>query len=62
MQYYEGPPTGKVENRWLWDGENEWMVGQITAGQRKLPIREAWNDTMLINRIEEGWLPEKNPR
>jgi hypothetical protein len=51
----------KVANWWLWDGEKEWRVGAITEEQRKLPIRATWNDTMLIERIEEGWLPEKDP-
>jgi hypothetical protein len=55
------PATGKVETWWLWDGEKEWPVGEISAEQRKLPIRGAWNDTLLIQRIEEGWLPEKDP-
>ncbi|AJC15122.1 hypothetical protein [Pandoraea sputorum] len=50
--------TKKVENWWLWDGEREWMVGEITEDQRKLPIRGIWNDTLLIKRIEDGWLPE----
>lgn len=56
------PLTGKVVDWWFWDGEKEWRVGAITEDQRKLPIRGAWNDTMLIKRIEEGWLPEKDSR
>lgn len=56
------PSTGKVETWWLWDGEKEWKVGTITEEQRRLPIRGSWNDTLLIKRIEEGWLPEKDPR
>lgn len=56
------PSTGKVEDWWLWDGEREWRVGSITEEQRKLPIRGSWNNTLLIKRIEEGWLPEKDPR
>ncbi|NTI39781.1 hypothetical protein G6L94_00695 [Agrobacterium rhizogenes] len=56
------PQTRKVENWWLWDGEKSWMVGEITAEQRKLPIKGIWNDTLLIQRIEEGWLPEKDLR
>lgn len=52
--------TKKVENWWFWDGEKEWMVGEITEEQRKLPIRQIWNDTMLVKRIEEGWLPERD--
>ncbi|VVE72757.1 hypothetical protein PCA31118_04304 [Pandoraea captiosa] len=52
--------TKRVENWWLWDGEKEWMVGEITDDQRKLPIRQIWNDTLLIKRIEDGWLPERD--
>jgi len=55
------PAVGKVVDWWLWDGEKEWRVGSITDEQRKLPIRGSWNDTMLIKRIEEGWLPENDP-
>ncbi|VVE34563.1 hypothetical protein PEP31012_03853 [Pandoraea eparura] len=54
--------TGKVTNWWFWDGEKEWKVGVISNEQRKLPILAAWNDTLLIKRIEDGWLPEKDPR
>lgn len=56
------PAVGKVADWWLWDGEREWHVGSITDEQRKLPIRGSWNDIMLIKRIEEGWLPENDPR
>ncbi|WP_028232513.1 hypothetical protein [Paraburkholderia mimosarum] len=56
------PAVGKVVDWWLWDGETEWRVGSITDEQRKLPIRGSWNDTMLKKRIEEGWLPEHDPR
>jgi hypothetical protein len=54
--------TGKVDCWWLWDGKREWRVGSLTAEQRRLPIRETWNDTMLIQRIEEGWRPETDSR
>ena len=56
------PATKKVESWWLWDGKTEWEVGALTQEQRKLPIRGTWNDTLLIQRIEEGWLPENDPR
>jgi hypothetical protein len=55
------PPTGKVKVWWLWDGEKEWRVGELTAEQRKLSIRGVWNDTLLIERIESGWTPETDP-
>jgi hypothetical protein len=55
------PSTRKVKVWWLWDGEKEWRVGEITAEQRRLPIRGVWNDTLLIERIESGWTPETDP-
>jgi len=56
------PATGRVENWWLWDGENSRMVGAITEEQRKLPIKSIWNDTLLVERIEQGWSPENDRR
>lgn len=46
---------GKVEAWWLWDGENEWRVGALTEEEMKFPIRGIINDTLLIERICEGW-------
>jgi len=40
---------------WLWDGEKEWYIGELTVEQRQYPIRSICNDTRLIERIEEGW-------
>ncbi len=54
------PKTGKVDVWWLWDGNREWKIGAISEEQRKFPIRGSWNDTLFIERIEEGWLPEKD--
>jgi hypothetical protein len=56
------PKTKRVCVWWLWDGEKSWRVGNLTAEQRKIPIRGVWNDTYLIHRIEEGWRPENDPR
>ncbi|SDO24230.1 hypothetical protein VRC24_00685 [Pseudomonas poae] len=56
------PSTGRVDTWWFWNGDKEWKVGEITEEQRKLPIRGSWNDTLLVQRIEEGWLPEKDRR
>jgi hypothetical protein len=53
---------GKVQDWWLWDGEREWRVGQLTDELRRLPLRSIFNDTLLITRIEEGWTPETDPR
>ncbi|WP_176536262.1 hypothetical protein [Rhizobium sp. L9] len=43
---------------WLWDGEKEWRIGQLSAEQHQLSIRGVWNDTLLVERIEFGWTPE----
>lgn len=51
------PATGKVDVWWLWDGKEERMVGTISTEQRQLPIRGICNDTLLIERIENGWTP-----
>ncbi|MHC8393470.1 hypothetical protein ACYZT8_07365 [Pseudomonas sp. LB3P93] len=56
------PSTGRVDAWWFWNGEREWKVGEITQEQRAYPIRGTWNDTLLVQRIEEGWLPEKDKR
>ncbi len=56
------PSTGKVETWWLWDGSKSWMIGALNEEQRMLPIRGSWNDTLLVQRIEEGWRPEKDSR
>lgn len=53
---------GKVHDWWLWDGEREWRVGQLTDELRRLPILGIWNDTYLIGRIEEEWTPETDHR
>jgi hypothetical protein len=55
------PSTQKVEVWWLWDGEQEWRVGDLTDEQRIFPIRGVWNDTLLIERIESHWTPETDP-
>jgi hypothetical protein len=56
----EDPATRKVKVWWLWDGEKEWKVGDITTEQRKLSLRGIWNDTLLIERIEAGWTPSND--
>lgn len=53
----KNPATGRVETWWLWDGEREWKVGDLKPEQYNLPIRAVWNDTLLIQRIVEGWSP-----
>jgi hypothetical protein len=51
--------SGRPHHWNLWDGEREWRVAQLSEDQWKLPIRSVWNDTLLIERIEEEWTPEK---
>ena len=56
------PATKRVETWWLWDGEKTWQIGALGEEQRRLPIRGNWNDTLLKERIEQGWLPERDSR
>jgi hypothetical protein len=56
------PQTGKVRIWWLWDGEKEWRVDTVTEEQRRLPILASWNDTLLVERIEQDGRPEKDLR
>jgi hypothetical protein len=51
------PNTGKVEQWWLWDGTKSWKIDKLSDEQLDLPIEGVWNDTMLIQRIEQGWTP-----
>jgi hypothetical protein len=52
---------GYVHDWRLWDGEKSVHIGKLSHEQRKLPIKELWNDTLLIERIEQEWTPEKEP-
>ncbi|MHC1724909.1 MAG: hypothetical protein AB9866_02605 [Syntrophobacteraceae bacterium] len=56
------PITKKVKTWWLWDGKEEWMIGELTEEQRRLPIEGIINYTMLVDRIESGWTPENDYR
>ncbi|WP_158133745.1 hypothetical protein [Vibrio navarrensis] len=47
--------SGTVEVWWLWDGENEERIGKLSPKQMEYPIRGIINDTLLIERICEGW-------
>ncbi|PYS20608.1 MAG: hypothetical protein DMF72_20345 [Acidobacteria bacterium] len=53
---------GKVHNWFLWDGERSWPVDRLTPELTRLPMRSVWNDTLLIERIEQGWTPETDRR
>ena len=46
---------GKVEVWWLWNGESEEKIGVLSDEQMKYPIRGIINDTLLIERICDGW-------
>jgi hypothetical protein len=52
--------TGKVLDWWLWDGEKSWKIGNLTAEEKRLPIKEVINDTLLVERIQEGWTPARD--
>lgn len=51
---------GNVRVWYLRKGEEEWRVDQLTPAQRELPIDPGiWNDTLLIERIANGWTPSE---
>ena len=54
--------SGKVRVWFLWDGSNEWRVGDLTPEQRRLPILGVINDTLLVERIESEWRPQLDTR
>lgn len=49
------PASGRVECWWLWDGEREWKVGELTPELFRLPIREVWSNTLLRERIAKKY-------
>jgi regulator of RNase E activity RraB len=49
--------SGRVLDWWLYDGNREWRIGQLSPGQERLSIAAIWNDTLLIDRIMSGWAP-----
>jgi len=52
--------TGKALQWFLWDGEKSWKVDRLTSESRKLSLKEIYNDTLLIERIETEWTPESD--
>jgi len=53
---------GTVKQWKFWNGKNTWPIAwltELTEEQKKLPIRGSWNDTLLIERLQEGWTPEQ---
>ncbi|MBA3330616.1 MAG: hypothetical protein H0T39_07035 [Actinobacteria bacterium] len=56
-------PEGRVASWFLWDGGESVHVGKaLTDEQQSLPDREIVNDTLLIERILEGWKPSDSYR
>lgn len=53
--------SGRVLNWWLYDGEREWQVDKLTPEQESLSLAQVWNDTLLVQRIIEGWSPRNSP-
>jgi hypothetical protein len=52
-------PGGGVSAWWLWNGVQEWRVGELDEGQRLLPLREIVSLPLLVDRILAGWTPEQ---
>ncbi|MEO8217970.1 MAG: hypothetical protein ABI718_12890 [Acidobacteriota bacterium] len=51
------PKTGRVTDWWLWDGESQERIRALAPEQQQLPILAVWNDTLLVERISNGWTP-----
>jgi len=52
------PVSGKVLTWWLWDGENEWRIGELTPDQKLISILGIWNHALLVERIEGHYTPD----
>lgn len=55
------PGTVKVTNWWLWDGDREWRVGELTEEQKSWPLREIVNDAIIVDRVRSGWTAATDP-
>lgn len=56
--------NGKAKEWWFWDGVKTWPkkpVYELTEEQINLPIKEIWNDTLLIEYIESDYTPADDP-
>lgn len=51
--------NGRVHDWWISDWTKDTQVKTLTAEQRRLSLLEVINDTLLIERIVEGWKPEE---
>lgn len=56
-----GPNGHIVSDWWLWDGEKEWKIGKLAKGMEHYPPHGTINDTILIERIVNGWRHENFP-
>ena len=52
------PKTKQISDWWLWNGTKEWRVGKLSKEQYSLPQPAVVNDTLLAQRIAEGWTNE----
>jgi hypothetical protein len=43
---------------WLWNGKTEQRIGELKPGMESLPVSGVLNDTLLIERIVQGWRHE----
>lgn len=54
------PLTKRVEIWWLWNGEKEWKVGDLTAEQHKLSPDGMWDLNFLLGKLNQDWKPEED--
>ena len=52
-------PRSTAPCNWLlWDGRKEWRVTALSEEQRRYPLREIVNDTLLVERVLSSWRSE----
>jgi len=54
--------SGTVRQWKFWDGQKTWpeqWLTELTDKEMELPIEGIWNDTLLIDRLETGWMPRE---
>ena len=49
---------GTIHNWFIVQGEDHHLIESLSEEQKKLPYEEIINDTLLIERIEDGWRHE----
>jgi hypothetical protein len=45
---------------WMWDGKREWRARRGDTWTPRA-LSSVWNDTLLIERIADGWTPVDSP-